>query len=87
MIFRSTSRRTDESPKCTPERENHHLLLPNQHHYQEHQLNTPRLSSVIKRQWQCQLCHGLNESDIQICDDCGSNKINVYIPSASHFGC
>ena len=36
--------------------------------------------SGIKRQWQCQFCHRLNEGDILICADCGSNKINVYIP-------
>ena len=36
--------------------------------------------STIARQWECQLCHLTNESDSQLCSECGSNKINVYIP-------
>jgi hypothetical protein len=40
----------------------------------------PRSSSLIKRKWQCHLCQKLNESDSQLCSDCGSSKINVYIP-------
>jgi hypothetical protein len=47
---------------------------------EEHQ-RTPQIKlSSIKRQWQCQLCHTKNESEVLICSDCGSNKINVYIP-------
>ena len=37
-------------------------------------------SSELKREWQCHLCHRRNESDLQLCLECGSNKINVYIP-------
>ena len=37
-------------------------------------------SSDLKRQWQCHFCHRTNESDLQLCLECGSNKINVYIP-------
>ncbi len=40
----------------------------------------PRSTSLVNRQWQCQLCQTLNESDSQLCSDCGSSKINVYIP-------
>ena len=40
--------------------------------------------SVIQRQWQCQLCYKKNETDAQICSECGSNKINVYIPIMGH---
>jgi rubrerythrin len=39
-----------------------------------------RSSSLIKRKWQCQLCQTLNETDSQLCSDCGTSKINVYIP-------
>lgn len=47
---------------------------------EEHQ-RTPKIKlSNIKRQWQCQLCHTKNENDVLICFECGSNKINVYIP-------
>ncbi|CAF1038399.1 unnamed protein product [Adineta steineri] len=40
--------------------------------------------SVIKRQWQCQFCLTRNETDAQLCTECGSNKINVYIPVMDH---
>ena len=47
----------------------------------EEHIHTPQSKlSHIKRQWQCQLCHTKNESDTLICSECGSNKINVYIP-------
>jgi hypothetical protein len=47
----------------------------------EERQRTPQIKlSSIKRQWQCQLCHTKNESEVLICSDCGSNKINVYVP-------
>ncbi|CAF1596676.1 unnamed protein product [Rotaria sp. Silwood1] len=55
-----------------------------QSHSQEHQHTTQIKSSIIKRRWQCQLCHTINENNVQLCIECGSNKINVYIPSIDH---
>lgn len=64
-------------------------IKPSSHHrsysadgYQpdEHLRSSKHKSSTIKRQWQCQFCHKINEGDILICSECGSNKINVYIP-------
>ncbi len=49
-------------------------------HSEEHQHSPQAKLSAIKRQWQCQFCHTKNESDVQICVECGSNKINVYVP-------
>jgi len=43
-------------------------------------LDERKHSSLIKRQWECQLCQILNENDSQLCSICGSTKINVYIP-------
>ena len=40
------------------------------------QINSP----LIKRKWQCQLCQTFNETDSQLCSDCGTSKINIYIP-------
>jgi len=51
---------------------------------EEHQHIIEKKLSTIKRHWQCQLCHTKNESDTLICSDCGSNKINVYIPIFNH---
>jgi len=51
---------------------------------EEHQHTPQKTLSTIRRQWQCQLCHTKNESDALICTDCGSNKINVYIPIIDH---
>lgn len=50
----------------------------------EHRRSVQPKLSVIRRQWQCQFCHTNNETDAQICADCGSNKINVYIPVIDH---
>lgn len=55
-----------------------------QYHIEEHHRTTQTSLSTIRRQWQCQLCHTKNESDALICTDCGSNKINVYIPIMDH---
>ncbi|CAF3404385.1 unnamed protein product [Rotaria socialis] len=51
---------------------------------QEHQNSPQARSTSIKRRWQCQLCHTINESDALLCTECGSNKINVYIPCMDH---
>ncbi|UJR07608.1 hypothetical protein I4U23_011897 [Adineta vaga] len=53
------------------------------HNDQHHRITQTKLS-VIRRQWQCQFCHMKNETDAQICSECGSNKINVYIPIMDH---
>lgn len=50
------------------------------HSSEEHSRRLKYKSSTLKRQWQCQFCHKINEGDILICSECGSNKINVYIP-------
>jgi len=49
-------------------------------HNRSSSLDEKRHSSLIKRQWECQLCKILNENDSQLCSICGSSKINVYIP-------
>jgi hypothetical protein len=61
-------------------RHSHRSRSLDRYESEEHQPVPKAKSSVIKRQWQCQLCHSKNESDSQICSECGSNKINVYIP-------
>lgn len=55
-----------------------------QYQLEEHHRTAQTSLSTIRRQWQCQLCHTKNESDALICTDCGSNKINVYIPIMDH---
>jgi hypothetical protein len=50
-------------------------------HSLDEQKHISRKSSLVKRQWQCQLCQILNENDSQLCSNCGSSKINVYIPT------
>ncbi len=49
-------------------------------HNRSSSLDEKRHSSLLKRQWECQLCKILNENDSQLCSICGSSKINVYIP-------
>ncbi|CAF0811244.1 unnamed protein product [Rotaria sordida] len=46
--------------------------------------NISRNSSVIRRPWLCQLCQTLNQIDFQLCSQCGSSRINVYIPIMNH---
>ena len=54
---------------------------PSDQYYQNDDQNiTEKSSFITERQWQCQLCHLLNENDAQICAECGSNKVNVYVP-------
>ena len=74
-ISRQTSIEGKESSK-------HHHRSQSLDHYpsDKSQNNLKPKLTVIKRQWQCQFCHTKNESDAQICSECGSNKINVYIP-------
>jgi hypothetical protein len=60
--------------------QHHRSRSLDRYHPDESRNNRKVKLSVIKRQWQCQLCHTKNESDTQICSECGSNKINVYIP-------
>ncbi len=55
-------------------------LEKDQHHSNEHK-NLSRSSSLLKRQWECQLCKMLNETDCQLCSNCGSSQINIYIPT------
>lgn len=75
-IFSSSSSHADDSI-------NHSSRRPHsadEYQPEEHRRISPNATSGIKRQWQCQFCHKLNEGDMLICADCGSNKINVYIP-------
>lgn len=51
-----------------------------EYHAEEQQRTQQMKLSTIKRQWQCQLCHTVNEGGVLICSECGSNKINVYVP-------
>ncbi|CAF4436613.1 unnamed protein product [Rotaria sp. Silwood2] len=64
--------------------EHHRSRSLDQNHSQEHQHISQTKSSIIKRRWQCQLCHTINGNDVQLCIECGSNKINVYIPSINN---
>jgi hypothetical protein len=72
-ISHSTSTEKEE-----PIRHSHRSRSLDEYHPEEHQ------QTIIRRQWQCRLCHTKNESDTLICVDCGSNKINVYIPIIDH---
>jgi hypothetical protein len=65
--------------KESPKHPHPSRLLDHYHPDGSQNIRKPKLT-VIKRQWQCQFCHTKNESDAQICSECGSNKINVYIP-------
>lgn len=38
------------------------------------------LNSNEKIKWKCHLCQILNDNDSQLCSNCGSTQINVYIP-------
>jgi hypothetical protein len=58
----------------------HHRSHSLDEHHSNENKYISRNSSFIKRQWQCQLCQKLNENDSQLCLNCGSSKINVYIP-------
>jgi hypothetical protein len=67
--------------KDEPIRHSHHRSRSlDEYQAEEHQRIAQMKLSMIRRQWQCQLCHTKNESDTLICVECGSNKINVYIP-------
>ncbi|CAF1170644.1 unnamed protein product [Rotaria sordida] len=84
QISHSLNTRKEESINNL-QKEHHRSRSLDHNHTQEHQhIITLTKSSVNKRQWQCQLCHTINENDIQLCIECGSNKINVYIPSINH---
>jgi len=53
-------------------------------HYLRENRSITEDSSLPQRPWHCQLCATLNKTDSQLCSNCGSNKINVYIPIMHH---
>jgi hypothetical protein len=73
-----------DSTNTQREESSHRSQSLDRYQSEEHQHTPHKTLSTIKRQWQCQLCHTKNESDALICADCGSNKINVYIPIIDH---
>ncbi|CAF0897605.1 unnamed protein product [Didymodactylos carnosus] len=42
------------------------------------------ISSPPSRRWKCKFCLEINERENQICAQCGSTKVNVYIPLEHH---
>ena len=76
--------KVEDSLKHFQKRHHHRSQSLDRYNSEDHQRTVTTKSSVIRRQWQCQLCHTTNESDTQLCVDCGSNKINVYIPVMTH---
>ena len=45
--------------------------------------NLTRRSPSVKREWLCQICQQRNQSPSQLCSQCGSTQINLYIPNNS----